>query len=79
MPNAPVIRNTMSPNGILGMLGIGIPVVTSPTTATPLAGRSSAVDSPMPTTSATRAPGMRGAIRLRTMIPMTVAMPSAAV
>ena len=42
------------------MLGSGIPVATSPTTATPLAGRSSTVDRTIPTTSATSAPGILG-------------------
>ncbi len=37
------------------------------------------VDSPIPTTSATRAPGMRLAMRLRTTIPMIVPMPRAVV
>ncbi len=79
MPKAPANRKTMSPSGIFGMLGTGIPVVTSPTTATPRAGRSSSVESPIPTTSATRAPGIRGAIRLRMRMPRTVPTPRAVV
>ena len=48
------------------MLGRGTPVVISPTTSTPWADRSSAVERTMPTMSATSAPGTRGARRLRT-------------
>ena len=56
-----------------------MPVVTSPTTATPLAGRSNAVDSTIPMTSATRAPGILGTRRRRMRIPIPLAMPRVAV
>ena len=79
MPNAPVIRKTRSPSGSRGMLGSGTPVWISPTTATPRADRSSAVERTMPTMSAMSGPGMRGAIRLRSRIPTSEPTPRIAV
>ncbi len=79
MPNAPVSRKTMSPNGMLGMPGSGIPVETWPTTATPFASRSNAYDNAIPVTSATSAPGIGRAKRLIRKIPTMQPIPSAAV
>ena len=47
----------MSPIGMRGMLGVGMPVATSPTTATPSAARSRTVESTIPTTSADEGAG----------------------
>ena len=79
MPKAPVTRKTRSLNGNLGMLGSGTPVSISPTTATPWADRSRAAERRMPTTSATSAPGIRGATRLRITIPTRDPTPRMAV
>ncbi len=69
----------MSPKPIDGRPGSGMPVATSPTTATPFAGRSSRLDRTIPTMSATSAPGMRGAMRLRARMPTSEPIPSAVV
>ena len=76
IPNAPVSRNTMSPNGIRGRLGSGMPVgdLADDGDALARAGRAGSTAT-IPTTSAMRAPGMRGAMRLRTRMPTSEPMP----
>ena len=81
MASPPVMMPLHRDTSTMGMDGIGMPAGTSPTTRTPLAARSSWVDTTMPPTSTMSDHGTRGARReppkrtARLVIPTTSVRP----